>query len=234
MKHFIYKTYSKSGKFYIGRHSTRNIDDGYLGSGKWVLSIKNKDSLSREILEYAKDPISLKELERKYISEHINYSENMNFNNEPIGFASGRFNPMKHLEVVKQVVKTRTENGSYIHSDETKKKISAAHKGKKCGPSWNKGLTKHTDTRVAELSKKISNGVSKWMSTLTEEQRKTKFGNTGEKNGFFNKTHSTKTIDIMKQAQQENRKNKITCEHCNKAVDKANFSRWHGNNCKHE
>jgi len=55
MQHFIYKTTHISGKYYIGRHSTENINDGYLGSGKWVKSIKDKSKLSREILEYCDD-----------------------------------------------------------------------------------------------------------------------------------------------------------------------------------
>ena len=54
MKHFIYKTTHKNGKYYIGRHSTNNIDDGYIGSGKWPRSIKDKSTLTREILEYTK------------------------------------------------------------------------------------------------------------------------------------------------------------------------------------
>ncbi len=33
--HFIYKTTNLiNGKFYIGMHSTSNLKDGYLGSGK--------------------------------------------------------------------------------------------------------------------------------------------------------------------------------------------------------
>ena len=52
MKHFIYKTTHVNGKYYIGRHSTENINDGYIGSGKWPISIKDKSSLTREIIEF--------------------------------------------------------------------------------------------------------------------------------------------------------------------------------------
>lgn len=54
--HFLYKTTSTfNGKFYIGIHSTDNLEDGYLGSGRRLLKdIKSygKDKYEREILEF--------------------------------------------------------------------------------------------------------------------------------------------------------------------------------------
>ena len=54
MYYLIYKTTNKiNGKIYIGMHETTNIDDGYLGSGKRLLSAINKhgkESFKREVL----------------------------------------------------------------------------------------------------------------------------------------------------------------------------------------
>jgi hypothetical protein len=37
MNYFIYKTTNLlNGKYYIGMHVTNQIDDGYLGSGKYL------------------------------------------------------------------------------------------------------------------------------------------------------------------------------------------------------
>ena len=68
--HFVYKTVHPNGRYYIGRHTTSNIDDGYLGSGVWVSGIKNKSVLKREILEYADSSEHLKILEESAIIQH--------------------------------------------------------------------------------------------------------------------------------------------------------------------
>jgi hypothetical protein len=73
------------GKYYVGRHSTTNLDDGYLGSGNWIKSIKDKSSLRREILEYATCNSELKDLESKYLAENFGKSLCMNMRNSASG-----------------------------------------------------------------------------------------------------------------------------------------------------
>jgi len=51
--HFVYKTTHINGKYYIGRHTTKKLNDNYYGSGLWVKSIKDKTNLSRSIIAHA-------------------------------------------------------------------------------------------------------------------------------------------------------------------------------------
>ena len=68
--HYIYKITRDDGKYYIGRHSTDDISDGYFGSGQrlWK-SIKKhgKEKHTKEILEYLPDLIELKKREAELV-----------------------------------------------------------------------------------------------------------------------------------------------------------------------
>lgn len=73
--HFIYKTTSKfNSKFYIGIHSTDNLNDGYMGSGSKLLSdIKKygKDQYEIDILEFCESKEELKKREKEILTEDI-------------------------------------------------------------------------------------------------------------------------------------------------------------------
>ena len=70
--HFIYKTTNLlSGKYYIGMHSTDNLDDGYLGSGKrlrYSINKHGKDNHKREIIEYLNSREELKNREEEIVT----------------------------------------------------------------------------------------------------------------------------------------------------------------------
>ena len=73
--HFIYKTTNlKNGKYYIGMHSTSNLNDGYLGSGDRLRrSVRKhgKENLKLEILEFFDDRESLVKRERELVNEEV-------------------------------------------------------------------------------------------------------------------------------------------------------------------
>ena len=70
--HFIYKTTNLlSGKYYIGAHSTDDLEDGYLGSGNRLRrSIKKhgKENFVREILEFCKSREALYNREEEIVN----------------------------------------------------------------------------------------------------------------------------------------------------------------------
>jgi hypothetical protein len=70
--HFIYKTTNLlSGKYYIGMHSTDDLEDGYLGSGKRLRYSINKygvENHGREILEFFDSREELKRREKEVVS----------------------------------------------------------------------------------------------------------------------------------------------------------------------
>ena len=70
--HYVYKTTHKNGRYYIGRHTTSDLEDGYLGSGVWVSGIKNKKDLAKEVLYFTKSTQELKSLEESLIANHYN------------------------------------------------------------------------------------------------------------------------------------------------------------------
>ncbi len=96
---FVYKTTHINGKYYIGRHQTENLNDGYLGSGKWIKSIKNKSTLSKEIIKEAKSFEELCELEEYYINLYWDDPLCMNYLKSSGGWTS---------EDVKQMVEKGT------------------------------------------------------------------------------------------------------------------------------
>ena len=73
--HYIYKTICTiTNKFYIGMHSTANLNDGYIGSGKrlrYSILKYGYDNHTREILEFLPDRISLKAREAEIVNENL-------------------------------------------------------------------------------------------------------------------------------------------------------------------
>lgn len=185
MFHFVYKTYSSSGYYYYGRHSTTNINDGYFGSGKWIRSIKDKSKLKREIVLFCENYEELLKKEEEYISMYINDPKCMNFNENSAGFSSVN-NPNKLLKGSK-ILSDRTkgqkngmygkkrteefkihlskmysgENGNFYgrkHTEESKEKIRQKRLGSKFSPE------------TIEKLKKRFPGTTHPSAKLTEEE----------------------------------------------------------------
>jgi hypothetical protein len=171
MKHFIYKTTHVNGKYYIGRHSTDNIDDGYIGSGRWPRSIKDKSVLTREILEFAEDYDHLIRLENQYLVEHYGKPNCMNMSNVSTGYATGNANPMNNPETASKI--SGDNHWSRRNPEKYKEKFAgSAHWMNKNPEAKRKFIenTPHLDGRNARLAYErgthvyLANNPSIWRS----------------------------------------------------------------------
>lgn len=116
MHHILYKVSTNSNMYYIGRHSTNDINDSYFGSGKWPTSlIKSGKLMCKEVLCEVDNLEELIELEDLVIKTCINEEHCMNFNENAVGFSSIN-NPSKSERRRKEI----SENG-WFKSEECKK-----------------------------------------------------------------------------------------------------------------
>ena len=115
----IYKiTNLTNGKMYIGQHTTNNLDDGYMGSGKILIRALKKYGLQnfkKEWLMFCEDTDELNYMERVYVDQ--TWVDRCDTYNLKLG---GKVCCGFH------------------HTEETKRKLSEANKGH---TPWNKGVT---------------------------------------------------------------------------------------------
>jgi hypothetical protein len=72
--HFIYKITRDDGRYYIGMHSTDDLDDGYFGSGKKITRSIKKYGLekhTKEILEFLPSRETLRNREEELVTEEM-------------------------------------------------------------------------------------------------------------------------------------------------------------------
>jgi len=128
----IYKTTNTiNGKTYIGKHQTKNLDDGYLGSGVKLLRDKRvygRENFKKDILFVfeTKEQMNIKERELVCISKETY--------NLAIGGGGGNMYGKTHSEITRQKMRDNhwSKQGSCSNrkgaklSDETKAKIGKA------------------------------------------------------------------------------------------------------------
>ena len=114
------------------------------------------------------------------------------------------------------------------HSMKTKQKMSTSASKPK-SDAWKKSASKNRKGREPH-------NKNKTFEELYGEKRaneiKAKQSQSGEKNGFFGKQHSEE--QRKKKSAEKLAAPKIKCYHCLKEVDHMNYSRWHGDKCKHK
>lgn len=100
--HYIYKvTNVLNGKYYVGMHSTDDLEDGYLGSGHKLANAKRyygKQNFKKEILEYLPNRNSLINREKELVTEEfLKDSMCMNLNLGGVGGGPGPNKEIRNL-----------------------------------------------------------------------------------------------------------------------------------------
>lgn len=259
MKHFIYKTTHVNGKYYIGRHSTEDIHDGYIGSGRWPRSIKDKTSVQREILEYADNEDHLRQLEQQYLHEHFGKPNCMNMTPDAVGFNTEN-NPMKQLEISEKISGdkhwTRKYPGKVLRGNShwMNNNTEAKQKFLQTNPTLdgrNSKLATQRGRNVFQTNNpsiwRSEQGIHHWQNgnapnadgklnkKLVEEGTHNFLGPELNKRriaeGTHNFTGSSSNLKRLAEGRHPSQQKK-TCEHCGKTASVGMHARWHGDKCK--
>lgn len=183
--HYIYKITCKiTNRYYIGMHSTDNLDDGYFGSGKrlWFsINYHGKDNHDKEILEYCDSRETLSKREAEIVTNEL-ISEDLCMNLVHGGQGGGgctNFSEEKLLEFTKAGVKARIKkfNTDLEYQNNVIKQASINIKN-----SWSLDKFKHSK----RFSDKQHSDETK---TLMSEKAKIR---TGDKNSSYGTCWITK------------------------------------------
>lgn len=160
MHYTIYKITNKiNGKVYIGSHKTKNLDDGYMGSGKYLKRAIEKNGIEnfeKEILFVYDNPETMYQKEGELVNEDFLATENT-YNLKVGGYGGFDYINSNKLNVYENAGKIGYggENLLRSHTEETKKKISEKNKISQKGEKNSQYGTKWVHNPLTKKSKKI-------------------------------------------------------------------------------
>lgn len=201
MYHIVYLTTNLvNNKIYVGVHSTYNLDDGYLGSGRILKSAVKKygrKHFKREVLYYCLESNHAYEFETQIVD--LTFINSKDTYNTSIGGKGGSkiMTEERRLNISKSKIGKPAPNKGIPMSDAQKKKLSDTRK------KMDITYTEEHKKKISEIS--ILRGCSK-----------------GINNGMFGKTHSEETKVKFKE--------KHKCIKCGKEMNLPNLYKYHGIN----
>lgn len=222
--YFIYKTTNTvNNKFYIGKHQTDDLDDGYLGSGvalNHAIKKYGANSFVREILTYASCYDSLNRLECEYVTEDL--CNNPQSYNIALGGQGGCI-VLKEGHPLYNATRKKITDSLLNIWDQTSERVKQLHKEKRVGMHGKK----HSEETKVKMSATGKTVPKPWLNGRTlSENTKIKMNEGKQKSEAYLEAQRIK----IKRMQA----NKKTCEHCGAINLPGNHAKWHGENCKNK
>jgi hypothetical protein len=184
--HYIYKITRFDGHYYIGLHSTDNLDDGYFGSGTRLaksIAYHGREKHSKQILEFLPSRKAIKEREAQLVNESTlkdplcmnlcRGGQGGDFTEEArrriAKSKQGKTLSKEHRQKVSEALKGKAKPAGFSQkvsqtltgkklSEEHKKACAAGHHGKKLSDQHRKaqGDGRRGKPRSEEAKKKLS------------------------------------------------------------------------------
>lgn len=188
--YIVYLTINKkNGNYYIGKHATDNLNDSYIGSGtllKRAIKKHGRSTFERTILYIFTTYEEADLVEAALVTEDT--IRDPRCYNKSCGGQGGNLGE----EVNKRKgPKVAAALKGKPKSDSQKLAQHLAMKGRKQDPLVVKA-------RATTFKKNISK--------MTDDERRAKFGRSGENNPFFQKTHKKESLDMMRATIGDSRK----------------------------
>lgn len=146
--------------YYLGQHTTSNLDDGYKGSGTKLFEYYKQypEDYIFTILEFYSNKAELNKAEQKLIGDLYKTDEYcLNMNGGGHGswkaaceYWKGRPQSEEHKRKIAESM--RGKNKGRQHSEEAKRNMSAGQKGKP-GPNKGKKFSEETKRKLSEVKK---------------------------------------------------------------------------------
>ena len=210
MYFYVYKiTNIVNDNIYVGVHKTKDLDDGYFGSGKILnraIQKHGKDNFKKDIISLFDTYKEALEYEKNIVNEE--FVARKDTYNIKLGGLGGFDYINSTKEVAEKRSKTMLGSNNHFygkhHTDETRKTLS-----EKSSVQW-KGVPK-----------------------TEEHKQKIAASNTGKKFSEERKTNISMSTKGRVPYNKGKKAEIFLCSHCNKEIAGAsNFKRWHNENCK--
>lgn len=233
--HVIYKIMRFDGMYYIGKHSTDNLDDAYLGSGTRISrSIAKYGVLAHTkiILEMLPSRAELNIREREIVNDEL-LRDPLCMNLKVGGDGGwdhidqrGDRNPMRRPDVVEKVRlanKNPSDDLRKLRSDNMKRTRSEMVIQPRLG-------VKHTE-KSKQLMSENRTGKGGWNKGL-------KLGPDSEETiekkrlAGIRRVQNGQDMGALSRGKTKNMKH-VTCPHCGKDGRGPNMTRFHFDKCKH-